>query len=197
MKKISRYGLGVICALLALACSNTTTSERSSFTRADSLTEKYLNLQDSVYQVWNLLLKQEHQKIQSMRTAVDQLMQSNQEDFSALKKQLEQLERIQYNHKTVSNNHVVFEYDQASGQLMHEILTNLNSQVSPSVTNNLRSSIITTHQQILEYRQLYNLLAFTFNQFVEQHENVLKEIDANSNLQRKPLFSEPAGREPN
>lgn len=197
MKKISRYGLGVICALLALACSNNTTSERSSFTRADSLTEKYLNLQDSVYQVWNLLLKHEHQKIQSMRAAVDQLMQSNQEDFSALKKQLEQLERIQYNHKTVSNNHVVFEYDQASGQLMREILTNVNSQLSPPVTDNLYSSITTTHQQLLEYRQLYNQLAFAFNQFVEENRNALKEIDSNSNLQRKPLFSEPAGRGPN
>ncbi len=132
-----------------------------------------------------------------MRAAVDQLMQSNQEDFSALKKQLEQLERIQYNHKTVSNNHVVFEYDQASGQLMREILTNVNSQMSPAVTDNLHSSITTTHQQLLEYRQRYNQLAFAFNQFVEENRNALKEIDSNSNLQRKPLFSEPAGRGPN
>lgn len=130
-----------------------------------------------------------------MRTAVDQLMQTNQEEFRALKKQLEQLERIQYTHKTIANNHVVHEYDQASVQLMNEILTNVETLLTPPVTTNLNNSITGTHQQLIQYRQLYDQLAFEFNQFVEQHQNVLKEIDKNYNLQKKPLFTEQAGRE--
>lgn len=151
------------------------------------MTETYLNLQDSLYQVWNLLLKQEQNKIEAMETVVNQLIlvQHGDEKFGHLPNRVNQLERIRYNQKTITNPHVVEEFDKASYSLFSEILKSLDSLEAGQTW---KSELNLAHHQLTRYRELYNALAIQYNQFVDQHKKVLKELDDSASLQRKPVF---------
>lgn len=199
MKTYIAYVVLPVFMLLAAACSNTATTESSSFTKADSLTETYLTFQDSLYYLWNVVLKDENEKVETMHAALNHLMVSGLDGYNqleSLKKRLEQLQHIRISQKTLLNPHVI-EDDFECRLLVAEIVS--TAETSASFLTDPRSKKLVdqikfSDQRLADYRQVYDNLAMEYNEFIEKNKSLLKDIDKNSSLQKRPLFNQTADR---
>jgi hypothetical protein len=185
-----------ICSSAAMVSCNfrTTVHETHSYTQIDSLTETYLNLQDSLLITWNVMVKDENKKLLSLHDLLNNMAATRQFDKSQLKtleQRLEQVELIRFNQKTMFNQHVVEEYDFASNSLISEIvsLAETNSSfVQKDELKSLINYIKIADQRVNFYRTDYNLIAQRYNLFVEKNKEQIKEIDGKSSNDKRPLF---------
>ena len=72
-------------AVSMAACNGkNATAKMGEFTKADSLTETYLMLQDSMLQSWNVMVKDENEKIRAMHDLLHSLLASKSNDKDQL-----------------------------------------------------------------------------------------------------------------
>jgi hypothetical protein len=189
---IISFSLGVS---LMLGCGRTaTSSEKTNFTHADSLTETFLTFQDTLLHSWNLLAKDEHEKLDALERALHGLIRLSAAEpshISTLHNRLDQLKQIHITQKTLSNPYVVEEYDFASTSLISEILSMM--ETNPKITTDrdlaeLIDKIKFTDQQIELYRFGYDSIATEFNAFIEKNKFFLKDVDHN-NLEKRAVFN--------
>ena len=190
-----------VCAGVALvACSGGKTSgEKTAFTKIDSLTETYLTLQDSMLQSWNVMMKDENEKIIAIHELLHAMIGDESFDKSqiiTMEQRLIQLERIRFTQKTMANPHLVDEYDFASSSLITEILSLTES--NPTFTSskglqNLVDKIRNSDQRVMAYRADYDSITGVFNAFLDSNKDYLKEIDENSVHEKRPLFQMASG----
>src|SRR5690349_16384602 len=87
------------CCLLWNCGDKSNTGQDTTFTRQDSLTERYLGLQDSLLKAWNMMIHDDNQKIKTMHNLLHELTVSNpaqSEEIVAFEERLAQLERSRY-----------------------------------------------------------------------------------------------------
>jgi methyl-accepting chemotaxis protein len=199
LKGYSSLGLLVV-TLTIIGCGRSATSnEKTTFTRIDSVTDTYLSLQDTLLHSWNVLIKDEHEKIKAVDEAILHLMKlplSDVSQLTSLGSRLEQLKQISITQKTLSNPYVVEEYDFASNSLISEILT--LSETTPALLQNndfhqLIDKIKLADQRTSGYRLEYDSIADQFNAFLEKNKSLLKDID-NGSLEKRPMFSVATNR---
>lgn len=178
-----------------LGCGRTaTSSEKTNFTHTDSLTETFLTFQDTLLHSWNLLAKDEHEKLDALEKALHGLIRlsaTETSQISTLHNRLDQLKQIHITQKTLSNPYVVEEYDFASSSLISEVLSLMES--NSKITNDnelveLIDKIKFTDQQIEIFRIGYDSIATEFNTFIEKNKHFLKDVDHN-NLEKRPIFN--------
>ena len=192
------YRLGmcvwVSCFLGIAACDQKTSSERGDFTKADSLTETYLALQDTMLQVWNSMIHDDNRKIKAMHHLLEELKRSNPEDLSeleSLEARLEQLASLRYDQSSITDPERVSEYDFASNSLVTEIIARAETEenfATDQLLQELVDSIRAADQRVMTYRQEYDRTASRFNAFIDRNKEVLQEIDSQTLVQKKPLF---------
>jgi hypothetical protein len=184
-----------------MSCGRSTTSnEKTTFTHIDSLTDTYLTLQDTLLHSWNVIVKDEHAKIDALEKALKQLLQwpmAEKSQLVSLESRLQQLKHLHITQKALTNSYVVEEYDFAANSLIGEILA--LSESHSSLLQNKDLSDLVEKIKILEQhtsvcRSGYDSIAFQFNAFLEKNQSALKEIDKNGALEKKPLFSGVAGK---
>jgi len=186
----------LICCLAGwAACTkHTTMREGKAYTQLDSLTDTYLNLQDSLLITWNVMARDENEKLH----AIQELLQSmgisgffSKTDVEALEQRLGQVERIRFNQKTMSNPHVVEEYDFASNSLISEIVSMAESNPAFIQKKEFQSRIDyikVADQRVEYYRADYDYIAQKFNLFLDKYQTQLKEIDQSGLNEKRPLF---------
>src|SRR5687768_1732586 len=108
-------GLAFVCYLAAFcSCDEKPRAAATRFTKADSLTETYLTLKDSMLQVWNVMINDDNRKIEAMSNLVHELMIGSAVDRQALKPyedRIRQLKHSRYTQKTMANVDIIEEYD--------------------------------------------------------------------------------------
>ncbi len=186
----------VMCCGVAgvMACGGNHSNEISKdFTKIDSLTETYLTLQDTMLKAWNVMANDENKKIKAMRKLVSELepQSPDTERIKSLEKRLDELEKIRFTQKTISEPHVVEEYDFASNSLISELIT--MSEADPRFATshelqNLVDWIRVADQRVSTYRSEYDAATEGFNHFLDVNKAYLKEIDQSNNVQKRPLF---------
>jgi septal ring factor EnvC (AmiA/AmiB activator) len=193
--KIYFSGILFSCSLFTICgCGEQGSSDQTHFTKADSLTETYLDLRDSMLETWNTMINDDNQKIKSMRYLLHELKVSNPGLRDQLKSYEEQLERLtlsRYTQKSMVNTDVVEEYDFASNSLVSELVSLAESQTQFAYNTTLQKlveGIRTADQRVDNYRQEYDRIAASFNQFIDENKVWLKEIDKDSSMEKKPLF---------
>lgn len=180
--------------LFILACQPKGAETHATFTKADSLTESYLNLQDSLLQAWNVMINDDNYKLKKMKALLHELSVTGHTDaqqVSMLEDRIEQLWRIRYTQKTMVNDDVVTEYDFASNALLAEVtsLTESHRYFQENTTiQNLLNEIHEADQRVSTYRYEYDHLANRLNNFINAHYAFLKENDETCSLEKKPLF---------
>ncbi len=192
----------LVCWALGLfACvGSKTKTEQSNFTKVDSLTETYLVLQDSMLQTWNVMINDENEKNKAMHQLIHLLIASpefEKDGLVSLEQRLEQLERIRFSQKTISNPHVVEEYDFASNSLISELLSQIESAPNLQVNTELQmlvDQIKISDQRVALYRSDYDSVASAYNSFLERYKAYLQEIDLNLNQEKRPLFQMASDR---
>ena len=179
---------------LFLSCDSKKQSDNTAFTRIDSLTDMYLVLQDSLLDTWNLMIKDDNQKIKAMKSLLHELEvggQFSHEELYSLEQRIDQLIKIRYTPKTMWNADVVEEYDFASNSLVTELISLAESHSAFSynkVMQQLVEDIRAADLRVEHYRLQYDTLAMTYNSFLEDHQDFLKEIDDSGSPGKKPLF---------
>lgn len=186
----------LLCILLLLTgCGHSRTeSDANNFTKADSVTESYLALQDTMLQAWNTMMYDDNRKIRAMDHLLDELWRINPEirdDVRSLRERLDHLLEMRYDQISITNPSLVSEYDFASNSLVTEIISLAEAQKEfayNEALQKLSDSIRASDQRVITYRQEYDRMASRFNAFIEQYKEVLEEIDSQTFVQKKPLF---------
>jgi hypothetical protein len=186
--------LALTALIATFACTSKKETDSTSFTRIDSLTDKYLVLQDSMLDIWNVMIKDDNQKIKSMKSLIHELQIGGQytpEDLKSYEHRVDQLIRIRYTPKTLSNADVVEEYDFASSSLVSELIALAESYTAFSYNTTMQKlveEIRAADLRVETYRSDYDAVALRYNQFIDENWNLLKEISDSSTLDKKPLF---------
>ena len=184
------------CALMGLTQTGCEPREKTSahdFTKADSLTETYLALQDTMLQVWNSMIHDDNKKIKAMHHLLHELTvinTSNRDELERLRERLDRLADMRYDQNSMSDPELVTEYDFASSSLITELTSLAESQkeflYNPTLQK-LVDSIRAADQRVLSYREKYDQVALNFNTFIDQNEELLEQIDSDE-FEKKPLF---------
>jgi hypothetical protein len=200
IRKYAAFGLCVGSFALLSCGRSATSSEKTTFTHIDSLTETYLSLQDTLLHSWNVLAKDEKEKLEALENALHHLMKSslpNDTQLASLEGRLGQLKQIHITQKTLANPYVVEEYDFASSSLISELLSlaeSSSNMVQDKHLLNLLDKIKLSDKRISIYRNGYDSIALQFNAFLEKNNLHLKEIDADKSLEKRSVFSVATNR---
>ena len=168
----------------------TTSNEKTAFSQNDSLTDRYLNMQDTLLHVWNKLVRQEKDKISALDEIFDQLMRHHQNEAS-LQTRFAQIKELHLTPRLLANSDVLEEYDFAHESLINEILSLAgNGQLANDKEfQALVDRIKIAESNISLNRDDYDSIALAFNEFLQTHQVVLKEIDQGCDLKPRPLFN--------
>lgn len=186
------YIAGVL--LFSLGCHSKKQTDETSFTRIDSLTDMYLTLQDSLLDTWNVMIKDDNQKIKAMKGLLHEVQIGGQfipGELQSYEQRVDQLCRIRYTPKTMWNADVVEEYDFASASLVTELIALAESYTAFSYNTTLQKlveEIRAADLRVENYRAEYDAIAIRYNQFIEENQELLKEIADKETLDKKPLF---------
>jgi len=184
-----------MCSLLFWNCGNQANrAQETTFTRQDSLTERYLGLQDSLLKAWNMMIHDDNEKITTMHNLLHELMVSNPaqwEVLNAFEERLDQLVHSRYTQKTMENADIIEEYDFASNSLVIELIAIAEAQTEFSYNTTLQKltdEIRMADQRVNNYREEYDAVVVAYNTFIESNKDYLKEIDHSNSFEKKPLF---------
>jgi len=188
--------LFAICIFLftAFGCTHNRTERSTTFTEADTLTEKYLNLQDSILLAWNMMINDDNEKIKAMHNLLHEIQvggEFDEDQIESLSHRVEQLKKIRYTSKSMHNSDVVDEYDFASNFLVAELIALAESHASYSsntTLQNLVEQIRTAEQRIENYRINYDAIVLSYNKFLTDNKENLHEVDVAGTLEKKPVF---------
>ncbi|HYC86049.1 MAG TPA: hypothetical protein VEB86_12545 [Chryseosolibacter sp.] len=188
-------GVALSCAVaLLLGCAEKQDSPPSAyFTKADSLTERYLALEDSILEAWNMMINDDNQKIEAMHNLLHELMVSratDQELLNSYESRLMRLKNLRYTQKSMANPDVVTEYDFASNALVSELIALAESQKQFAYNTTLQKLveiIRTSDERVYQYRETYDMITARYNQFVNDNRDMLKEMKSDS-VENRPLF---------
>jgi hypothetical protein len=188
-------GIILSCSVLAIcSCEDRQKAEATHFTKVDSLTDTYLNLKDSMLETWNTMINDDNQKIKAMHNLLHELKVSNpgeRDTYQSYEERLDRLVLSRYTQKSMENAHVIEEYDFASNSLVTELISLSESQTQFAYNTTLQKlveTIRTADQRVDNYRQEYDRIATAYNHFIDENKTMLKEIDENAFLEKKPLF---------
>lgn len=189
---------GLILAISVLALCNcgkkTETHRQSNFTKADSVMDSYLWLQDSIHDVWNVMINDDNKKIAAMRHLLHELEVSNAAEPEVIKsyeQRLDQLVAQRYNQKSMANADIIEEYDFASNLVVTELVSLAESRAEFTYNTTLQKlvdDILAADQRVNNYREQYDMIAEEFNSFLEKNKVHLKEIEEGAALDKRPLF---------
>ncbi|WP_160143816.1 hypothetical protein [Chryseolinea soli] len=166
----------------------------TTFTKIDSLTDRYLALQDSMLQSWNMMINDDNQKLKAMHNLLHELIVSTPDKrdvLSGYEEQLSQLYRLRYTQKSMGNADVVEEYDFASTSLINELITLTESKSEFTYNTTLQKlvdDIQQADQRVNNYREEYDFITSHYNQFLTRNKSYLKEVAHSDSLEMKPLF---------
>lgn len=185
--------------LLFVQCgSKTDAPEKTGYTHADSITEVYLILQDSLHGAWSTMLGDDNEKIRAMKNLVHEMKIGTPytpEKLTALELRIDQLTKIRYTPKTMSNTDVVEEYDFASNSLVTELISMAESLSSFSYNTTIQKlveNIRSADLRVENYRAEYDSVALAYNRFILEHTATVKEATGSDTVMKKALFTAEA-----
>jgi hypothetical protein len=122
--------------------------------------------------------------LQNMINSLQQSTLISNEQKQIYQANLEQLARIRFTQKSMSDPHVIEEYDKACAELVGEltILSISAAQLQPVAEELAGYSESTEH-----LRRYYDSVALEFNAFLKLNSSDLS-LDTNLQLEQKPLF---------
>lgn len=192
--RVCFWGIALFCGTLLLSGCDKRQAQHVEFTKADSLTDTYLALQDTMLQVWNTMIFDDNRKIRAMYHLVHELTVSNpgnRDELGHYEERLDALVSMRYDQQSISDPEIVTQYDFASNSLVSELIALAEAQKEFAYNTTLQKlvdSIRSADQRVLTYRDEYDKIATKFNRFVEQNHALLEDIDSDSLVVKKPLF---------
>lgn len=196
MRNITIVSAGVLSLAVGfIGCtSKTKPASEISFTKIDSVTERYLELQDSMLNAWNTMIGDDNRKFRYMHKLLHELMaydEYDKEKLIKLEDRLNQLTNFPFTQENIDNPELVDEYDFSTNSLVTELLSLAESH--PAFSHDLKiqktvEEIKLADQQVDKNRSNYDIITLQYNHFLDKNKNLIKEIDEDIPLKKKPLF---------
>lgn len=184
MKNPSLIGLAMLAAIACACSTSNSIHEHTTFSKADSVTDAYLVLSDSVLQAWNRVVSNEIDKSRSLQwiiTDLDNGSLLSDELRESFQVRMEQLEKIRFTQETISDPQIVEDYDVAFQSIVDDLA---------KITKDDTDSLFKYLKELSKRNRLsYDNFARSFNSFLQENRSMLKDINANNELDAKPLFS--------
>ncbi len=188
----SLIGILLFCALIACKKENTSATSHT-FTKADSLTEFYLTLHDSMLRSWNIMTNDDNQKIAAMNSLLKELELTSGGNgaFEDYKHQLDRLTEIRYDRMSLAKADIVEEYDFASNLLVSELIS--LAETNPDFPYNHKMQQLVDHIRIADQRvnllrEEYDAITARYNAFIRENHHYLTGIAPADSLDLRPLF---------
>lgn len=184
-----------VFAFMLLCCRRSQEIPKTEFTRLDSVTHLYLEYKDSLMDAWNRMMHEDNRRISALKSLIHELLHggstADPQLLHSLAFRTEQLLRIRFTPKTIGNYDVVEEYDFAVNSIVTEVLALAES--TPGYPDNQRlqkivAEILESDRLVGEYRHRYDVIASHYNYFLDQHKDLLHEIDKAAAGDKRPLF---------
>lgn len=182
-------GLALMVGMLFCCGRPATLNENTAFSKNDSLTDRYLTMQDTLLHVWNKLVRHEKEKLSALDEMFERMTRQHQGDAS-LQTRFVQIKELRLTPRLLSNPDVLEEYDFAHESLINEMLSlaATGQLATDREFQALVDRVKIAESNISLNREDYDSLAQAFNEFIQTHQLVLKEIDQNCNLNPRPTF---------
>jgi hypothetical protein len=183
MKSLSLIGAALAAIACACSTSNSVHEHTANFSKADSLTDAYLVLSDSLLLSWNRIVSTEMDKtraLQEIITDLDNASLLSDELRESFQVRMEQLDKIRFTQASIEDPQAVEDYDVAFQSIVDD-LTRVTKDDANKIFEYLQESSAAN-------RLSYDSLAKTFNAFVQKNKAMLKEVSTNNELETKPLF---------
>jgi hypothetical protein len=180
--------------MVVCSCSDGRRPEETHFTKADSLTDTYLQLKDSMLHTWNAMINDDNQKIKAMHNLLHELkvsLPSRRDELDSYEDRLEQLVHSRYTQKSMGNADVIEEYDFASNSLVSELIALAETQTQFAYNTTMQKlveTIRTADQRTDSYREEYDRIASEYNSFIDDNKRWLKEVDPDVFHEKRHLF---------
>lgn len=187
MKNLSLIGLVVLAAIACSCGSSNTIQEHTRFSKADSLTDAYLVLSDSVLLSWNRIVSNEVDKSRTLQELLEDLDNAHlltEELRETFDVRIDQLEKIRFTQQNIGDEQVVEDYDLAFQSIVDDIAKIAKTPGSPDANAMFKY----LQQSALTNRKLYDSLARSFNEFVQANKKALEDIETGRELEAKPVF---------
>lgn len=191
------WGFFACCGLVLCGCHDkpaTGSAEPTHFTKMDSVTETYLHIKDAMLESWNRMIGNDNQRIKAMQNLVHELQVANpplRDELAVYDDRIKQLKDMRYTQASMENINVVEEYDFASNALVTDLISLAEAQPEFDYNSTLQKiiqKIRTADQRVMTYRHAYDSVAVHYNRFVEEHKALIKEVESDSVVRKKPLF---------
>lgn len=187
-------GILISClGILMFNCGKKAEIDSTTFTKADSLTDIYLSLQDSMLRSWNIMINDDNQKITAMHNLLHELMITTgaENELQLFEEQLDHLADLRYDQKSMAKEDLIEEYDFASNSLVTELISLAESRrefaYNPTLQK-LVEEIRIADQRVNLYREEYDLITQKYNNFLQSNKSYLDEINLGDSLILRPLF---------
>lgn len=186
--------LSALLIVLGSCTGNRNQQIETTFTAADSLTDQFLQLQDSMLYAWNRLVNDDTRKIRSMHELLHELMTDGGYDqgmLIALEHRLNTLTTLPITQESINNATLVEEYDFTTASLVTELVSLARSHDSfaeDAKLNEMVQDILLIDQRVEANRRYYDDITSDYNRFLENHAQLAAEIGLNTPLTKKPLF---------
>lgn len=191
MKSLAFISIPLLIGMVLSGCSKSDQKENlTAFTKADSLTDKYLELEDNMLVAWNQVVSNDNAKVRMMHTIVHELLLSNQynkEVLIAIESRLKELSDFKFTQETIKDPTSIEEYDFATNTLFSELVIMAQSNETFAHNPSLQKMVEELKQldqQVETNRSNYDIIALEFNRFIEKNKSMLTDINA----EKKALF---------
>lgn len=180
--------------LLISSCEKKAKKEAITEEEADSLRNTFIVIQDSLSAAWERMIEDDNQKIADAKRLLEEVSYTNEYNivqFDTLQQNLSQLLKMRYSSTSMGEPSAIDDYDSASNKVINTIIT-LASEHPDYARYPLMKTLIKDIQaangRVLRQRVNYDYAAKLYNQFLEENEGVLEDVDSLHELQKKPLF---------
>lgn len=181
--------------LLSAACTSTDHERREeSFSKADTITDQLLVLQDSLHHRWLRVSMHEqlhNVHLQELFDKTRMFLHLPEPDQKSIEDQISQLHQLQLNPRNITNPDVIHEHDLARHALTTDIFHLIESHQlhrKDSAIAQLAYTIQGFQERTWQIRMRYDSLALHHNQFLMQHLPVLLSGDPEADHKPRPLF---------
>jgi hypothetical protein len=157
-------------------------------------------LNDSISQVWALMIKSDDQKIADVKRLLQEISYTDKPsviELMKLQKLQEQLTSKRYTQETMAESKRIDDYDMATDSLIKRTLqltANTAGIESHPLAQELADDIMEADTDVVRYRALYDSYVKRYNAYISKNEKQLKKLgEPYASFKKKPLFELGSG----
>ena len=196
LRHLSKIAILVCALLFSYACAKkSNTSGTLTSEDLDSLQTQFSEIKVQMDQAWVAMMLDDDGKIENLKRLLQEVVYSNNYDqakIDLLQSKVEAVENMRYDQETMRDSDLINQYDLETEDVIVEIVDYVTSlpafQTYPLMAT-LVEEVQQAEERVLGFRVGYDRTVQMHNDFIEQNNNHMADIDQDAQLDSKPMFA--------